>query len=174
MKSICFLLTKKRVIISSTAAADMKLIIVLYCSNAKTCKCFIPKTLRTCMWSNSWKIYSQNKPQTNSLTAPSHSLLARHQGKRPRHLHPKNQSREKAHEAYPDGKFHRSIFFPVFNSDNAISREPTMNEITALQPSAVVGNWLIDVCQILSCKNICILRKIVFAVINTAKFFLVK
>ena len=31
MKSICFLFTKKRVIISSTAAADMKLIIVLYC-----------------------------------------------------------------------------------------------------------------------------------------------
>ena len=35
MKSICFLFTKKRVIISSATAADMKLIIVLYCSMLK-------------------------------------------------------------------------------------------------------------------------------------------
>ena len=45
----------------------------------KTYKCSIPKTLHTCMWYNSWKIYHQNKPQTNSLAAPSHSLFARHQ-----------------------------------------------------------------------------------------------
>ena len=35
MKSICFLLTKKRASISSIAAADMKLIIVLHCSMLK-------------------------------------------------------------------------------------------------------------------------------------------
>ena len=35
---------------------------------------------------------------------------------------------------------HRSIFFPTLDSDNAISREATMNETTALQLSAVVDN----------------------------------
>ena len=69
---------------------------------------------------------------------------------------------------------YRSIFFSTFGSDNAISREATMNETTALQLSAVVGNWLIHGCQILICKNFCILHKIVFTVIYTAKFFHVK
>ena len=31
----------------------------------------------------------------------------------------------------------RSIFFPAFNSNNAIPREATMNDITALQLFAV-------------------------------------
>ena len=35
MRSICFLLTEKRATISSTAATDMKLIIVLHCSMLK-------------------------------------------------------------------------------------------------------------------------------------------
>ena len=69
---------------------------------------------------------------------------------------------------------HRSIFFPTFDSDNPISREATMNETTRLQLSAVVGNLLIHGCQILIRKNFCILRKILFAAINTAKFFLVE
>ena len=69
---------------------------------------------------------------------------------------------------------HRSIFFLTFDSDNAISQEANLNETTALQHSTVVGNRLIHGCQILFCKNFCILHKIVFAVINTSKFFLVK
>ena len=69
---------------------------------------------------------------------------------------------------------HRSIFLLTFDCENAISWEATMNETTALQLSAVVGNWLILGWQILICKNFCVLHKIVFAVINTAKFFLVK
>ena len=100
MKSICFLFTKKEShhnFHCSRRYESNHCSLLFY---AKTCECFIPKTLHTCMWSNSWKIYSQNKPQTNSLTAPSHSLLASHQEKRPRHLHPKNQSWEKAHEAW--------------------------------------------------------------------------
>ena len=102
MKSICFLFTKKRAIISCIAAADMKLIIALH--RSKTCNAPSLR-LDTCMWSNSWKIYCQNKPQNNSLTAPSHSLLARHQEAcHPRHLHLQNQSWEKAHEAYMYGK----------------------------------------------------------------------
>ena len=68
---------------------------------------------------------------------------------------------------------HRSIFFLTFDSDNAISWEVTMNETDVLQPSAVVGNWLIHGCQILICKNFCILHKIVFAVIYTVNFFIV-
>ena len=62
----------------------------------------------------------------------------------------------------------------MFDSDNAISGEATMNETTALHLSVVVGNWLIQGCQILIRKIFCILRKILFAAINTAKFFLVE
>ena len=79
---------------------------VNHCSSllcAKTYKYSITKTL--CMWSDSLKIYSKSKPQTNSLIALSHSLLVRHQEIcHPRHLHHQNQSQEKAHEAYPFGK----------------------------------------------------------------------
>ena len=68
----------------------------------------------------------------------------------------------------------RSIFFPMFDSDNAISGEAIMNETTVLQLSVVVSNWLIHVYQIVIRKIFFILRKIVFAAIYTAKFFLVE
>ena len=43
---------------------------------------------------------------------------------------------------------HRSVIFPTFDSDNAISREATMNETIALQLSEVLGNWIIHGCFI--------------------------
>ena len=62
---------------------------------------------------------------------------------------------------------HRSIFFLMFDSVNAISREATMNETTALQLSTVVGNWLIHGCQILICKKFCILCKLLSSETNS-------
>ena len=128
--------------------------------------------LYTCMWSNSWKIYCQNKPQTNSLTALSHSLLVRHQGVHcPCHLHPQNQSQEKAHEAYPYGKSSLVyLFHDVWLWQCHLSRS---NHEWDLLLSAVVGNWFIHGCQILICKKY-IFHEIVFTVVYTAKFFLVK
>ena len=67
-----------------------------------------------------------------------------------------------------------SIFSLTFDSDGVVSREATMNETTALQLSAAAGIWLIHGCKILICKNICILRKIMFTAISTDKLFLIK
>ena len=123
MKSICFLFTKKRTIINSMAAADMKLIIALHCSILKLANAPSLRLYTQCMWSNSRKIYCQNKTQTNSLTAPSHLLLVRDQEiLHPRHLHHQKKSQEKAQKLIHMENLHRSIFFPTFDSDNALSR----------------------------------------------------
>ena len=97
----------------------------------------------TCMWSNPWKIYSKNKPQTNNLIALSHSLPVKHQEIcHLCHLHHQNQGQEKVHETYPRGKSSQVNLFPTFDSDKTIPREATMNETTVLQLSAV---FLIDI-----------------------------
>ena len=52
----------------------------------------------------------------------------------------KSKPRKKPMKLIHMKNLHRSIFFLTFDSDNAISQEATLNETTALQLSAVVGN----------------------------------
>ena len=65
-----------------------------------------------------------------------------------------------------------SIFFLTFDSDNAISQEATMHEITVLQLSAVVGNWLIHGCHFVFCVKLCLLQSILLSFFLLNKTFL--
>ena len=178
MKSICFLLTKKRATISSIAAADMKLIIVLPCSmlklaNAPSLRLYT-HDMHVTLFMKKFTLRSNHK-----LIAWLHWVIVHYLWGVKKYVIPvfcitKIKVRKKPMKFIHVENLHRSIFFPTFDSDNAISREATMNETTALQLSAVAGNWLIHGCQILIRKNFCILCKIVFAAINVAKIFLVE
>ena len=130
MKSICFLLTKKRATISSIANADMKLIIVLHCSMLKLANA---PSLRL-YTHNTHVIWFMKKStlRTNhklSLIALSHSLLW---GIKKYVILAicitKIKVRKKPMKLIHVENLHRSIFFPTFDSDNTISGEATIND----------------------------------------------
>ena len=113
-KSICFLFTKKRAIISSTAAPDMKLIIAVHCfilklTNAPSLKLYT----HACDI-----IHEKSTVRTNHrLIAWLHQVIHYLQGIKKYvvlviHLHPLNQSQEKAYETYPYGKSSQVYLFP--------------------------------------------------------------
>ena len=177
MKSICFLLTKKRATINSFAAADMKLIIVLHCSMLKLANAPSLRLYTHDMYVT-WFMKKITLRSNHNLIAWLHWVIIHYLWAKKCHPHlifciTKIRVTKKPMKFIHVENLHRSIFFPTFDSDNAISWEATMNETTALQLSAVVGNWLIYGCQILIRKNFS-LCKIVFAAINTVKFFLVQ
>ena len=97
----------------------MKLIIVLHCSMLKLANA---PSLR--LYTHACDLmFEKSFDCTERFTTYHYSC----------HLHPQNQSREKAHEAYPYWKSSQVyLFFPTFDSDNAISREATMSETIPL------------------------------------------
>ena len=173
MKSICFLLTKKRATISSIPAADLKLIIVLHCSllklaNAPSLRLFTHDMYMT------WFMKRFTLRSNHKLIAWLHWVIIHYLWGIKKYVILVFCITKIKVEKKPMENLHRSIFFLTFDSDNAIFWEATISETTALQLSAVVCNWLILGCQILIRKNFCTLHKIVFAAINAAKFFLIK
>ena len=178
MKSICFLLTKKRATISSIPATVMKLIIVLHCSMLKLAN---TPSLRlfTHDMHVTWFMKKFTIGSNNKLIAWLHWVIIHYLCGIKKYVIlvciTKIKVSKKPMKFIHVENLHRSIFFPTFDSNNAISRQATMNETTAPLLSAVSGNCLIYGCQILIIrKNFCILHKIVFAAINTTKCFLVE
>ena len=178
MKSICFLLTKKRATISSIAAADMRLIIVLHCSMLK-----LPNAPSLRLYTHdihvTWFMKKFTLRSNHKLIAWLHWVIIHYLWDIKKYVIlvsciTKIKDMKKPMKVIHVENLDRSIFFPMFDSDNAISGEAIMNETTVLQLSVVVSNWLIHVYQIVIRKIFFILRKIVFAAIYTAKFFLVE
>ena len=107
------------------------------------------------------------------MIALSHSVLVLHQEIcHPCLLHQQNQSQKKPMKLIYVENLDRSIFFPTFDSDDAISREANMNETTSLQLSAVICNWTTHRVKFSFAEMFVFGVKFVFAAINTAKFFL--
>ena len=178
MKSICFLLTKKRASISSIAAADMKLIIVLHCSMLKLANAPSLR-LYTHDMHVTWFMKKFTLRSNHKLIAWLHWVIIHYLWGIKKYVIlvfciTKIRVRKMPMKFIHVENLHRSIFFLTFDSDNAIFWEATISETTALQLSAVVCNWLILECQILIRKSFCTLHKIVFAAINATKFFLIK
>ena len=126
MKSISFLFTKKRAIISSIAAADMKLIIVLHFSMLKFANA---PSLR--LYTHACDlIHEKSTVRTNHrlkawLNRVIHYLLGIKKYVVFAICIPKIKVRKKPIKVIHMENLLRSIFFLTFDSDNAISREAT-------------------------------------------------
>ena len=135
----------------------MKLIIVLHCSMIKLANApslrLLTHDMHVTWFMKKFTLRSNDKLITWLHWVIIHYLWASKNMSFSPSASPKSKPAKKPMKFIHVENLHRSIFFPTFDSDNAISREATMNETTALQFSVVVGNWLIHGCQVLISKN---------------------